>query len=113
MIKAQKVMSMESFVERILPFTEWAPYDVMKWANEALAEEKPFTLIVRDIEFTIPKESILAYSSKHGEDKTFSTDDPEDNAFMSAVENEEPPKRKPGRPRKATENDPIPEEFKG
>ncbi len=111
MLKGEKTVTMEYFIEKILPFTEWIPYDISKHASESIKDGKDFTCIVRDIRFHIKKEDIEAYFKANGTDDTFDADY-ETDAFEAVVEGKEPPKRKPGRPRKAKEGDPLPEDFK-
>ena len=111
-IKGEKTMQMEDFLERILPFTSWAPYDIQRWAKTSADEGNDYQCIVRDIVFTIPKESVLKYLEEHGEDKSFDPNNEFDSAFKAAMEGTELPKRKPGRPRKSFPGEPLPEELK-
>ncbi len=113
MLKGRKTVSMETFVANVVPYTSWTPFEVKTFAMDKVNQDMDALFIIKDIEFTVPKEDVIQYykrNSANPEVVAMEIDEFEDIPDYEEAAPE--PKRRPGRPPKAKEPtgfDPEPE----
>ena len=97
MIKGQRTVSMDEFVDKVLPYTTSTLVDIQANALYEAQSGGDFRFIVRDVMFIVDKEDVLAYFKAKGMVNTFDTESYNDG-FEDVVEKIS--KKPIGRPRK-------------